>query len=423
MPYHDWESESYDCYSSRDSSSLTPLSGVNRSWSNRSFKDIRKVPTTSLEQDNDLRNNSSSSTTSSTTSLSDVGNNRLIVHTKETMPYHDWESESYDCYSSRDSSSLTPLSGVNRSYSNRSFKVILPLSQSGHAKSRDLEGAKLQVLRGRKNYASGMPKSMKHSLRLEVISRGSRLMREIEFPTVIIQMKKKYLYNSMVYYVVLNSVAGRYSGDIAGLLYARPCSSEKVQRAELLPLHMVRSEKRGGKLKMAPMLLRKQYRCLFKQGSFFRVITMEFGRRSASKKRLWKNYNLKNLETHDLLRRLLHLDISLIPNHLLKQMTPLRLDKKHPDTRRRRRKSYVGLLWKETARIVPIQKDPYDNINCHHQRFNYAVSSNFSDRYITIPPQIHLTKDFLDDFLNKGKNNARNNTRQLTKSLRISNII
>lgn len=248
-------------------------------------------------------------------------------------------------------------------------------------------------------------------------------MREIEFPTVIIEMKKKYLHNSMVYYVVLDSLAGRYSGDIAGLLYARPCISEKVQRAELLPLYMIRSEKRGGEVKMAPMLLRKQYRCLFKQGCTFRVMTMEFGRRSDSRKRQWKNYNLRNLEVHDLLRRLLHLDISLIPNHLLKQITPLSLDKKHPETRRRRRKSYFDLLWKETARTVPIIKEPYFNINCHNQRFNYAVGSNFSGWYKPIPQQMHVSKDFLDDFLSKGKNNARNNNHKLDKSRYISDII
>lgn len=90
----------------------------------------------------------------------------------------------------------------------------------------------------------------------------------------------------MVYYVILNSGPGLYVGDIVGLLFATPCRSEKVQRAELLPLHMIQSGKRYGELEMVPMLFRKQYRCLFEQGCTFNVTAIEFGRRSDSRKML-----------------------------------------------------------------------------------------------------------------------------------------
>lgn len=248
-------------------------------------------------------------------------------------------------------------------------------------------------------------------------------MRKIEFPTIIIQMKKKHLHNSMIYYVILNSAAGRYVGDIVGLLFARPCRSGKVRRAELLPLHMIRSGKHNRELKVAPMLSLRKYRCLFEQGCTFKVTAIEFGRRSDSRRRLWKNYNLRNLEIHDLLRRLLHLDIGQIPGSLLKQMKPLRLNKKHPETRRRQRKSYLGLLQEQRSRIQPIRKEPYNNINCLHQGSNYAAGSNFVYCYKTIPSQMHTSKYVLDDFLTKGKYNVGNNPRKLNKFHFKSNII
>lgn len=129
------------------------------------------------------------------------------------------------------------------------------------------------------------------------------------------------------------------------------------------------------------------------------------------------------MEIRDLLRRLLHLDISEIPSHFLEQMTPLRLKKKHPETRRKRRKLYVDLLQKQRSRIVPFLKKPYYNNNCHHQGFNYALGSNLVDRYKAVPQQIYVSKYVLDDFLTMGKNNAGNNTRKLNKCLYISDII
>jgi len=398
------------------SSSLTPLSGSGSS--SKSFDDDKKLAIPNFHRNFDLCDNSSSPATSSLTSLSGVSKSRFNVGMKLTTPNYDKDSESADRYSARESSSLTPLSDVCRSTSNGEFKVIFPLGQTRQTKSRDFERTKLQFRKGRDTSDTGRLKLKRDPIRLEVVSRGRRLMRTIQFPTVFIEMRKKTLYDSMVYYVILRSEGGLYVGDIAGVLYASPYRSKNVQKAELLPLYTVRSRKHSGAFKLAPMLLCERYRCLFEEGCTLKVKAIECGRRLDLRKRLWKNYKMKKWEIHDLLSRLLYLDISLIPAHLLKWMTPLRVAEKLQGTRRRQRKSYGSLLQKKNSRIVPIQKELYLQPDFSHRGLNTAVRSNSTDWCKVVPPQ--MKKNFLDQFQAKKIKNTGNNRRKLSKYLHVS---
>lgn len=95
------------------SSSLTHLDSIG-SNAKPSPTRHRKVTKFSLEQDWEHCNRSSSKATSSITSLSDLSNNRFNARSNETLPHHEWDSDSENRYGSGDSSSLTPMSGVDR---------------------------------------------------------------------------------------------------------------------------------------------------------------------------------------------------------------------------------------------------------------------------------------------------------------------
>jgi len=376
------------------------------------YKD-KKSPIPNLQRDLEIYNDSSSTTTSSLTWVSDGCNIKFDVVSKgttsyqETTSYQDRDSESWELYSSRESSTLSALSGPHESILNSDFNATFPPRESKKTKSKDFGLMKLQVQNRRKT--SDIVRLKRDSIRIEVVSRGTRLMRTMKFPTVIVQIKKKKLQNSMIYYIVLKSV-GRYVGDILCLLFTSNNRSENMQKAELLPLCMVPSKNRSRSFKLNPMLLQERYRCLFENGCTFKVKAIESGRGVNFRERLWKNYNVKNIEIHDLLSRLLYIDISRAPSHMLKRMTPLRNTEGLSERISGRRKSYGHLSRKIRSPIVPKKKEPYVQTNFRHRGLDTGVSSNFVNygRKGIQPQTRDMNKHFLCSFQNKEKRNLGN---------------
>lgn len=389
-----------------------------------------------------------STTTSSLTTLSGVYTEFCIDDMKATSPAasHSWTHPSITCTTSsyddikakmsgyqknRDisnvssptaSSSLSPLSEVNTSCFGGELKVAVPKRQSRQKKPRNLVRLNVQFPKVKNTSDKGRLKSKKETLILEVVSNGTRLMRTIQFPTVIIQMRWKKLDSSLVYYVILKST-GRYVGDIACLLLASPWRTNGVQRAELMPLHTASSRKVSGTCKLAPMLLRERYRCLFEEGCTFKVKAIEYGRRVEWNKKPWKNYDFDKGKTHDLLRRLVYLDVSLMPTHMLKLMSPLRVSENLPENEtRRRRKSYFSLLQKKKSRHLRIQKILYLQSEASPRERNNAGGSNFKVRYNTFTPNMRMDNDFLRYMSKEAKGNY-NDTLDLKKYIYVSGLI
>jgi len=158
---------------------------------------------------------------------------------------------------------------------------------------------------------------------IKVIAHGTQLMATILFPTVIIKMDKKKLQDSMVYYVVLEPSSGQFFDDIVCLMFSSPHKTRTGgNTAELLPLLARRSKSCPGGMSVAPMLLDKRYRCLFKKGCTFEVKDIEQGRRLDTKGRKWKDYDLEKSGIHHLLRGLLFLDINQIPGYMFNPLKP-----------------------------------------------------------------------------------------------------
>jgi len=127
---------------------------------------------------------------------------------------------------------------------------------------------------------TGRLNSAKDSFGLVVLGPGTRLMRDLLFPTVITQVRGKKLQTSIVYYMILEPTSGLYVGNIACLLYANPFEIEKdAITAEVLPLRMVSPRKNSGGISLSPMLLHEHRKSLFQKGCTFRVNAIEFGRR------------------------------------------------------------------------------------------------------------------------------------------------
>jgi len=397
------------------SSTVTPLSS---SASYTKFSNDYSQPREPHQGDAEM-NDDSSSINPSLTPLSGVSTSSINIDEKVC----DYQRDSAMCsnYSSPESSTLSLLSGEQTALCDVDLRTKA-MKQSEQRSSGQYERSKQHVRRVGSLSDRGSLWDENDSIRLEVVGNGTRLMRTIQFPTVIIQMRRWKLRKSVVYYAILKSAAGRYVGDIAALLFDAN-RSKNVQTAELLPLYTIRAKKRSDTLKLSPMLLRVRYRSLFQEGCAFEVKTIERGGFLDLKTRLWENYDLEKWEMHDLLSSLLYLNIGKIPAHMLKLMTPLLDTEKHlPKRIRRRRKSDKSLQYKKNSGGIQIQRVSHVDYNLHYFSPNTKGASSLASWYQGIPQfQIKSNKEFV--FGLKPNKSERYNDRKYNKFFNLSQIV
>jgi hypothetical protein len=149
---------------------------------------------------------------------------------------------------------------------------------------------------------------------VEVIAQGTKLMATILLPTIIIKTENMKLYNSTLYYLILEAKSGPCFEEITCLMFSSPNNSKRtLQTAELLPLRRESPTSNSDHVPLVPLLIDQYYRPIFEIGCTFKVMAVEQGRCLNLKSRKWKNYDLANSEIHLLIRRLLCLDINQIP--------------------------------------------------------------------------------------------------------------
>jgi len=109
----------------------------------------------------------------------------------------------------------------------------------------------------------------------EVFAKGTKFMKSIDYPTVIVKFLNGKIDKSMIYHVILEPDAGESTWKIPSLLFSNPYAHKKTSYAELLPLYF---SKISTSVILSPMLLRKRFRRLFLSGCTFKVKTFIAGR-------------------------------------------------------------------------------------------------------------------------------------------------
>jgi len=325
-------------------------------------------------------------------------------------------SQSSTCTSRQNS-----LSGVYDSWFSNDMNKTMSNILSEQTSSKKIS----EVTKVTNKQDKGRLKLVDDSFDLAVIGNGTRLMREIDFPTVIIETRKKNLQNSMVYYIVLKPTLGLYVGEIACLLFTNPHRSKRdTIKAELLPLISgIPSKRSGGSF--TPLLLQEKYKGLFRKGSTFQVNAIEGGRPLDWKQRQWKNYDLESSWVSDLLSRLVWLDVQQIPKHMVKQLSPLRtVDEVKKMQTRRRRKSFVSLLNKRWAQVgTPELKLSLLHPNLKLKGLATSGGSTFADWFMAVPPYIQVDKDFTCDGNTKLRKDTFKSSCEYDEYLTISGTI
>jgi len=218
-----------------------------------------------------------------------------VISTEHQFCNSDTQTE-FECsgYSRSPSSSRgNSRSGVYTRWFSGQTNLNSPHHQNEQSCIKDFEISKGKVTKVADISDKGWDKSPDNSLRLTVLGSGTRLMRDILFPTVIIQMPKKWLHTLMVYYIILEPASEAYVGSIPCLLFASPKGTKKnIQTAELLPLTMGTSGSSFTASPLTPLLLDERNRCIFRKGCKFKVKAFESGRRIHKRERQWEHYDL-----------------------------------------------------------------------------------------------------------------------------------
>jgi len=90
----------------------------------------------------------------------------------------------------------------------------------------------------------------------EVLGKGTKLMKSMNYPTVIVKLQKGNLKKSTLYYAILKIETEEYDHRVPAIIFSNPYAHRKTKFAELLPLSFVKSSK--STICLAPMMVRKR---------------------------------------------------------------------------------------------------------------------------------------------------------------------
>jgi len=282
----------------------------------------------------------------------------------------------------------------------------------------DIEDAMVLSLGERKSFKAtprkktadlGILKTITKLKDVEVIRQGTKLMKTISIPTVIVVIRQK-LKSSTLYYIILEPESGKHFGEIICMMLSSPRSNAKsCQTAELLPL-------KAGVL--TPMLLNKRYNSVFNEGCTFKVKAIMQGRRIDPYKRKWKHYSINKNEIHELLRGLLYLDAKAVPKWMVKGLIPLR------------RAAVVSRTLAEDMfrEQNSLTSPPVPKLSCllPDLRFRGIAAkggSSFAKWFDALPPNIRIDRDFTCDKKTKLRKDKFKNAHELNVYLSLSEIL
>jgi len=159
-----------------------------------------------------------------------------------------------------------------------------------------------------------------YAVAIEVVGEGTRLMKAIKFPTLIIKFRNRDLRRSKVYYATLEVDSTKYSGEIPAVLFTSHHYSERTEFAELLPLLIGKSKQIPG-FGLKPMLHSKRWKRIFKKGCSLKVKALEGGRVvNWLEEYPWNVYDLRLKELRGLLKRIVSQDIREMPLEMIEAL-------------------------------------------------------------------------------------------------------
>lgn len=218
---------------------------------------------------------------------------------------------------------------------------------------------------------------------IEVVGKGTKFMKTLHFPTVIVKLLKGNLEKSKIHYIMLELETGELTGDIPAVMFSSPYAHGKTKFAELLPLSGQKSKSAAS---LKPLLRSKIYRRVFRTGNSFKVKSLIPGRVfDGSAKYEWNMYDLRNTESYNRVIGLIHMDISAMSRTMIKVLKPPIIRTRSEPLRRKEKKHS---LQSNDSKLL--------NSNTRFQIANKR-ESKFTKYFIAEPSNAQVSKDLLCD--------------------------
>jgi len=145
---------------------------------------------------------------------------------------------------------------------------------------------------------------------IEVVAKGTKLMKSINFPTVIVKFRTENLDKATMYYATLEFEAEEWQCKVPAIMFSNPYAHKKTMVAELLPLCFLKCSR---SVCFTPMLARKRYRRVFRRGFSLKVKSLVPGRAfDGLREHSWNRYDIRNTVQRNRLRGFMEMDIKQI---------------------------------------------------------------------------------------------------------------
>jgi hypothetical protein len=229
---------------------------------------------------------------------------------------------------------------------------------------------------------------------IEVVGKGSKLMKRMKLPTVFIRLRKGSLEKSRVYHVILLAESGRFHNEIPALMYSNPSAVGRTQTAELLPLGAELDEDRPKCAAFTPVLLRERYKRMFRRGCTFKINALSAGRYAeCSENESWSKWNVKLRAIRMLITEIIYQDIQGMPADMMKRVIPSE-EKKHALT--------LTSFDSSSSSVSSTQGSLERNLSTHYPNLKVtgvtaSGGSSFAKWFQSLHPDIYIDGNFKCD--------------------------
>jgi len=154
----------------------------------------------------------------------------------------------------------------------------------------------------------------------EVIGKGTKLMKIMNFPTVIVKHLSGTFEKSKVYYIILELETEESTRNIPAVMFSNPYANRTTRYGELLPLGLMKNSK---SFYLTPLLQRKRFRRVFRSGSSLKI-KMFIPGRALDRGDCWDRYDLSKPCLQKLIKEYIWLDIGRMSRHFFHRVIPLK---------------------------------------------------------------------------------------------------
>jgi len=225
---------------------------------------------------------------------------------------------------------------------------------------------------------------------IEVIGEGTKFMRSLKLPTVIVRVSKGDLAKSTVYYVLLESHSeGLPTRTIPAIMLSDPKSRWRTQFAELFPLSVDVNGK--GEHCITPLQYRTHCKQLFQKGCTFKVLALESGRYAESSESLpWNRWKLNLPALRNMITQILYQDIKQMPTSILQRATHSRSRTNSVSSNSTSVVLNENYISQESSKRVLSQHYP----NLRLPGVAASGVSSFATWFKAVPPNIKVDENF-----------------------------